>query len=153
MSFNSMQFTLNMLLFLNSFFSQKPAISLAVRNTLMTTRSTLVCQQQNWTAFFSQKYHIALLKLPWPEMNQPDFFFFLFDCAVETTALMQLSRKCHILHSQSLSLSGCLPRGDTFFFFCHSLIEWWLPWIDPPVFSLCENMLMQIDANDVVLYM
>lgn len=25
--------------------------------------------------------------------------------------------------------------------------------MEPPVFSLCENMLMQIDANGVVLYM
>lgn len=25
--------------------------------------------------------------------------------------------------------------------------------MEPPVFSLCENMLIQIDANDVVLYM
>lgn len=36
---------------------------------------------------------------------------------------------------------------------CHPLIEWWLFWTGPPVLSLCENMLMQIDANDAVLYM
>lgn len=48
------------------------------------------------------------------------------------------------------SLLGCLGWGDTR---CHSLIEWWLSWMEPPVFSLCENMVMQIDANDVVLYM
>lgn len=54
------------------------------------------------------------------------------------------------LASTKPSLLRCWWWGDTCF---HSLIEWWLPWMEPPVFSLCENMLMQIDANDVVLYM
>lgn len=152
MSFNSMQFTLNMLLFLNSFFSQKPAISLAVRNTLMTTRSTLVCQQQNWTAFFSQKYHIALLKLPWPEMNQPDFFFFFWLRCWNNSFNAAEQEMSHLAFTKPFAVRLFATRRY-FFFFCHSLIEWWLPWIDPPVFSLCENMLMQIDANDVVLYM
>lgn len=39
---------------------------------------------------------------------------------------------------------GCLCRGDAR---CHSLIEWWLSWMEPPVFTFYEDMLMQIDAN------
>lgn len=45
---------------------------------------------------------------------------------------------------------GCLCRGDTR---CHSLIEWWLSWMEPPVFTFYEDMLMQIDANDADLSM
>lgn len=51
--------------------------------------------------------------------------------------------------SQSSPL-GRWWRGDTR---CHWLIDWWLSWTEAPVSRLCENMLMQIDANHVVLYM
>lgn len=55
---------------------------------------------------------------------------------------------CHVTLTKP-SLLGCLWSGDT----CNFLIEYGLSWMEPPVFSLCENMLMQINANYVVLYM
>lgn len=81
--------------------------------------------------------------------NEPAWFWLHWWSDRFNAARLEMS---HLAMSatQSRSLLGCFWWGDTL---CNSLIEWRLSRTEPPVSSLCENMLMQIDANDVVLYM
>lgn len=102
---------------------------------------TLLCQRQNVIAVSSTNIILPFLSyhdLKWT--------------GLALTALLKwlIADRLELSAPQSLLYWGCLRWGNSC---CHSLIEWWLSWTEPPVFCLCENMLMQIDANDVVLYM
>lgn len=94
-------------------------------------------------SFFSQKYQITSFTVTW---NEPASF--LLHCWIDRfNAFWQ--EMSHLAHHKAFAV-GLLWWGDTR---CHSLIEWWLSWMEPPVFSLCDNMLMQMNANAAVLYM